>query len=846
MSCPARATLRRTASGVVAGAAVAALAGFTGSAAAQADDPAGLPTELGRHYGFSGLEVSRFNDGLRDLLKGDLDGDGATDLAVINNARSRIELLLRRRDGEAAGEGTTTEADRVNELTDEAFFHRVSFPTEEKLFALALADMDGDGRAELLFTGSSGQLTVAWHAARATGDVPPPRRVRLPDVGDITALRAGDVDGDGRADVLVCGARSTWLVRQDSRGELLEAEELPAATPAADGFELFDLDGDGKLDLLYVKLQSEWPLRWRLGSGDGRFGREESARLAALRAYAVGDADGDGHPEIAVVRQQSGRVTLLRYGAAEDQAGGALSLSAVSSVAFVPLKDGAGRDLVLADVDGDGRNDLIVTEPGAARVLVDASIRGTPVVHSSLLGSRTPRLLHLPEGAGAAGGAASGAGAAASGGAASGGATGGRALVVAAPDEGAIGLSRIEADGRLSFPTALPLPPVTEGDATKPELLALDVAPAVQGGPEALWTITGAGKGSKRTFALCRLDAAGVVQSRTLLPGLKADPQELLMADLDRDGDSDAIVFLAGDLPRILLSNAQVSAGAGGATDASAAAAASSAMAGAAVGAAFTELNVEQRPGLGLLKGVAREALYWGDIDGDGTLELLVPGPNFARALHLDAAGQAVVVEQFNLPDPASQVVCVAAADLDGDGRREIVLADRSQQLLYVLRREPGGSSRVAARVDLAGNVPRAILVDAGATERLVLVGIDRYGLIESGGSGATLVARHDFEVPVKNAQVTALAIGDVNGDGGAELVMTETTRHQLVIAAVQPDALAFALRFPVYEERLFESGRGGQEPREVVLAELTGDGLTDVAILVHDRLIVYPQESQP
>jgi hypothetical protein len=30
------------------------------------------------------------------------------------------------------------------------------------------------------------------------------------------------------------------------------------------------------------------------------------------------------------------------------------------------------------------------------------------------------------------------------------------------------------------------------------------------------------------------------------------------------------------------------------------------------------------------------------------------------------------------------------------------------------------------------------------------------------------------------------------------------------------------------------------------VLAELTGDGPLDVAILVHDRLIVYPQESAP
>jgi hypothetical protein len=75
---------------------------------------------------------------------------------------------------------------------------------------------------------------------------------------------------------------------------------------------------------------------------------------------------------------------------------------------------------------------------------------------------------------------------------------------------------------------------------------------------------------------------------------------------------------------------------------------------------------------------------------------------------------------------------------------------------------------------------------------------------------------------------------------------MTETRKHQLVIARARREALDFALRFPVYEERLFEAGRTGQEPREVVVAELTGDGLADVAILVHDRLVVYPQEPPP
>jgi hypothetical protein len=51
------------------------------------------------------------------------------------------------------------------------------------------------------------------------------------------------------------------------------------------------------------------------------------------------------------------------------------------------------------------------------------------------------------------------------------------------------------------------------------------------------------------------------------------------------------------------------------------------------------------------------------------------------------------------------------------------------------------------------------------------------------------------------------------------------------------------ALRFPVFEGRLFESERGGREPREVLVADVTGDQRDDIALLVHDRVIIYPQE---
>jgi hypothetical protein len=50
--------------------------------------------------------------------------------------------------------------------------------------------------------------------------------------------------------------------------------------------------------------------------------------------------------------------------------------------------------------------------------------------------------------------------------------------------------------------------------------------------------------------------------------------------------------------------------------------------------------------------------------------------------------------------------------------------------------------------------------------------------------------------------------------------------------------------RWQVFEQRTFR-GRGGDmpEPREAVVVDLTGDGKNDLAVIVHDRILVYPQE---
>jgi hypothetical protein len=52
------------------------------------------------------------------------------------------------------------------------------------------------------------------------------------------------------------------------------------------------------------------------------------------------------------------------------------------------------------------------------------------------------------------------------------------------------------------------------------------------------------------------------------------------------------------------------------------------------------------------------------------------------------------------------------------------------------------------------------------------------------------------------------------------------------------------ANRWPVFEERTFRGRRSElPEPREALIVDVTGDGKNDLVVLVHDRILVYPQE---
>lgn len=257
----------------------------------------------------------------------------------------------------------------------------LSFPLFRNVYTgtvgfLESGDLDHDGLPDL-FMGTIGSPPgtglYVMYARRVSG----PRDVIRLLSGTIAGVAVTDFDRDGFLDGVALTSARVLVARGSTRG-LVRSVPFPAQNPSAP--VVADFDGDGHVDVVAGEDLASFVRLLRL---DGRGGLVSSTRLSTrfrTGGSAARDFDGDGRSDLVMTHTSDDRVGLF------------LGTDAGLSDAGDLLATDAPQIPVVADVDGDGADDVVLSDATSVVALLGdgagAFPRSVSIPIGTPLGSR--------------------------------------------------------------------------------------------------------------------------------------------------------------------------------------------------------------------------------------------------------------------------------------------------------------------------------------------------------------------------------------------------------------------------------------------------------------------------
>ena len=736
-----------------------------------------------------GPEVMKLDWNTRAIQSCDLNRDGLNDLIVANNDRSTIDILFQLKPG--ASNDTVPKEVNVNRwepIVEDARFRKVSITTGVTIYDFVTGDLNGDGRPDLAYTGEPQALTIRYQQADGTWTEKKIAEAPAP-IQFVGSMKIADLNGDGRNDLVIIGQKELTIYYQDKSGELAAPERYALPDDGCYGLEITDVDGDGKPDLVYLCANTRDALRVRLQTSEHQFGPELAYTIKPTRCtlQTLSPATAKRGAMFADAQDQTGQLEVFTL----DRTKSAQTAPSLRPRVFSPRPGSkTASSYTIADFNGDGLDDIAVSDPEGAQVFIYLRQRDGGFSNSQ----RYPIFSDarsITSGVWGDGKAA--------------------ALFVASPKEQAVGVAVFNKDGRLGYPQPLP---------TTGRPLAIAAGDLAGDGQSRLVGLREE-KGKRAIDIFARKgDSAELVKSIEL-NGLKTDPRAIRLVDANQDGKLDIAVFTPLDAMRLFVQGDKFE---------------------------FTEASAAPGFRRGLVDNLDASAFSTGDLDGDGKSELLVSTGSFTRALKLSAAGELTVVDQFNARDPNAEVATAfVLPSSEVKKKPAVVLYDKKTDQFQTLSADEKALYRVTDSIIVGKIEVVGVEVRKSKTGSEVFVfGRDRFWwlpLTRDDFAPATL-ATHATDLPeVSYSDVIA---GDLNNDGKPELVCVDPNKNLVeILGNGSDDRWESLMHFKVFETDQHYQGRKGSvlEPRETIIADVTGDGKKDLILLVHDRVLIYPQQ---
>ncbi len=586
--------------------------------------------------------------------------------------------------------------------------------------------------------------TVQWQTRRdfATGAVP-------------SAVALGDMNGDGRADIVVTnfvGDNVSVLLNETATGNATAAFGAAANIVSGNGpraVALTDLNGDGTLDVL-VAHQNDQTLtalvnRTARGSGTISLSAAVNATVGTQPyALAVGDLNGDGKPDAISGNALSDNISAIINQATWDSTAPTLQTSSVTAAT-------TAQGLMSGDLNGDGKPELIAAMPGTNALGI--------FVNSSAAGAASPAFAARQD-------------------------------VAFGATPGAVHLADVNSDGKLdvivtttpNIVTVLlnttPAGSSTISFAASPTSVAMaglgaEISSGDLNGDGRVDLVVSTPLPNNNVAILTNTTTPGATASSFTLTtaGATVQPHGLVLADLNGDGKLDLITVNQG-------SGTAVGSGT----------VASIRLNTTTIGAATPNFGSK----VDINVGAGPRSIAALDVNGDGKLDLVTAnrvGNNVSVLINAIPTGSSTVgAASFTRTDftAGSEPYAIRTADINGDGRGDLIVGNRSSnQSTILFNTTPTGNATptFAAATSVGSSASRFVSV-----ADFNLDGRPDFAASDASGSGISLF------VNVPSTIATSSATGTITNDDAPRVL--SIVRSSPTAAVTNATTVTFAVTF--------------------------------------------------
>lgn len=605
-----------------------------------------------------------------------------------------------------------------------------------------------------------------------------PRRMRAPEGRPRSgSLVTGDFNNDDRTDVLLFGDAALLLYYQQQDGGLAPAEKIAHDLTDATFLLVADVDGDQRDDLLIARRNEEYAAALYRQELAGGLGPRERLALPELRSLTVANR-ADGPADVLSIETVTERLKLYKWDQAKTTGLGDWPMHLY---AYPDATDSNQRAVAKGDINADGFVDFVAATPDGAQLIAFLGMQTGMQQGVTFPGLVETSALTVADLDGD-----------------------GRAEVLSlSREEKKIGIARFENE-RLTFPTTFDV----EGE---PLQLAAGIIASANSQRTALVVLTEREVDDERINELNVIDAQRQRAPQTItLERLRENPNGIMLADVNQDGLTDILVLIEFDAMRTYIQH---------------------------TGGAFEPLATAG----GTVRDAKRINATLADVDDDGKPEFVLARGAFARAMRVEADAWRVI-DQYNAESRDATLEGITTTKSNA-GKTQLLAYDARGQRLLVWERGDKGAYRVAQRMPVGNFDVQLLAARGGPSAEVWLAGIKKLAVLTPAEQPRTLVEQQTYETEAEEATLADSIVGDINGDGVRDVILLDTQKAAIEVLTTLPSgALANVLRFQVFQGKRFSADPdAGGEPRSGLVGDVTGDGIDDIVLLVHDRLIIYP-----